>query len=91
MMAFLFLTHGGGMEREQTTQGWAKVKSVARYTDTSESTVREWLKAGLQHARLPSGNILVELDAIDNYLSGFVTEENQVGRIVAEFLEEVSK
>lgn len=64
--------------------GWAKVKKAAEYSDISERTLRDWLKDGLKHSRLPSGTILIKFDWIDQYLESFTTKENQVDQIVNE-------
>jgi hypothetical protein len=44
--------------------------------------MRDWLKQGLCHPRLPTGTILVKYADIDEYLSRFIVEEHQVESIV---------
>ena len=70
------------------TRGWAKVKDAAKYAGVSERTLREWLKDGLRHTRLPSGTILIPYSWIDQYLMGFQVSRNQVYEIVDEVMQE---
>lgn len=51
--------------------GWAKVPQAAEHLGLSPRTVRDLLKRGLPHSRLPSGTILVELKQADDWLRGF--------------------
>lgn len=67
---------------------WLKVKSGAKYADTSERSFRDWLKAGLRHSRLPSGSIRIKKAWIDEYLAGFETRENRVDAIVNDVLKD---
>jgi len=62
--------------------GWLKVKNAAKYADVSERTLRGWLKEGLRHSRLTTGTILIKPQWIDEYLSGFECQENEVDNIV---------
>ena len=71
--------------------GWAKIKTAAKYAGISERTMREWLKQRLRHARLPTGTILVKCTDIDAYLSRFVVEENEVDVMVDEVLRSLRK
>ena len=48
--------------------GWAKIKTAAKYAGISERTMREWLKQRLRHARLPTGTILVKCTDIGEYI-----------------------
>ena len=50
---------------------WLKVKNFAGHADVSERTVRELLKTGLPHSRLPSGTILIEIEKADEWLRSF--------------------
>lgn len=47
--------------------GWAKIKKAAEYSGISERTMRDWLKAGLRHIRMPGerGCILIKYEWID--------------------------
>ena len=65
-------------------QGWGKIKKVAEYSGVSERTMREWLKDGLKHSRLPSGTVLIRYEWADQYLESFTAKDDQVDRIVAE-------
>ena len=56
---------------------WKKIPDAAKYIGMSERTVRELLKQGLPHSRLPSGTVLVELEQIDEWLRGFNVERQQ--------------
>ena len=40
-------------------EGWACIKKAAQYADVSVRTMRDWLKEGLKHSRLPSGTIRI--------------------------------
>lgn len=66
--------------------GWAKIKKAAEYTGISERTMRDWLKDGLKHSRLPSGTVLIKYEWIDAYLEAFAAKEDQVDKIVNETL-----
>ena len=63
---------------------WRKIKSFAKHCDVSERTVRYWLKEGLPHSRLPSGTILVEVEAGDAWLRKFGVEHSE--KIIADAL-----
>ena len=67
-------------------QGWAKIKKAAEYSNISERTMRDWLKDGLKHSRLPSGTVLIKYESIDAYLESFAGKEDQVDKIVNETL-----
>lgn len=54
--------------------GWGKVKSIAQYSGVSQRTLRNWIKQGLKHSRLPSGAILIQYSAVDQFLKGFEVE-----------------
>ncbi len=71
--------------------GWAKIKAAAKYAGISERTMRDWLKQGLHHARLPSRTVLVKYSDIDEFLSRFIVEENEVDAIVDEVLKSFRK
>jgi len=64
--------------------GWGKIKKAAEYTGISERTMRDWLKDGLKHSRLPSGTVLIKYEWIDTYLETFAEREDQVDKIVSE-------
>jgi hypothetical protein len=64
--------------------GWAKIKAAAAYAGIKERTMRDWLKEGLRHSRLPSGTVLIKYEWIDDYLESFTAKENQVDKIVNE-------
>jgi hypothetical protein len=76
---------------EELVNSWAKIKTAARYARVSERTLREWLRTDLELTRLPSGHILMKIEAIDEYLSGFVTKDKHVARIVEDVLREMWK
>lgn len=62
--------------------GWGKIKAAAKYAGISERTMRDWLKDGLQHSRLPSGTVLIKYEWLDAYLGSFAAKEDQVDKIV---------
>ncbi len=64
--------------------GWSKIKSAAKYAGISERTMRNWLKDGLKHSRLPSGTVLIKYAWVDEYLEAFAVKEDQVDKIVNE-------
>jgi len=66
--------------------GWSKIKSAAKYAGISERTMRDWLKDGLKHSRLPSGTVLIKYAWVDEYLEAFAAKEDQVDKIVNETL-----
>jgi len=71
--------------------GWTKIKPGAEYAGIKERTMRDWLKEGLKHSRLPSGTILIKYAWIDEYLESFAGKDNQVDVIVSETLSELRK
>jgi excisionase family DNA binding protein len=70
--------------------GWCKVKNAAKYADVSERTIREWLKEGLKHSRLPSGTIRIRYSDIDEYLEQFQVNDNLVDTVVDEIMNDFS-
>lgn len=52
-------------------KGWKKVSEAAQYYGVSTKTMRSLLKDGFPHSRLPTGTILIELEAGDNWLRAF--------------------
>ena len=70
--------------------GWAKIKQASAYAGVSPRTMRDWLKRGLKHSRLPTGTILIRFDDVDGYLEGFSVDNNQVDSIVDETLKEIN-
>jgi hypothetical protein len=64
--------------------GWAKIRLIAEYANSSERTVRSWLKSGLRHSRLPSGTILIRYSWVDEFLENHESKENKVDEIVDE-------
>lgn len=65
--------------------GWGKVKAIAHYAGISQRTLRDWLKKGLRHSRLPSGAILIQYAAVDQFLTAFEVEPgSQIDQIVDE-------
>jgi len=69
--------------------GWAKIKSAAAYAGIKERTMRDWLKEGLKHSRLPSGTILIKYDWIDDFLESFTAKDSHVDKIVNETMKEL--
>jgi hypothetical protein len=51
-----------------------------------ERTVRDWLKDGLPHAKLPSGTVLIKRDWIDAFLANFKTTNDETEKIVDDIL-----
>ena len=70
--------------------GWAKIKQASEYAGVSPRTMRDWLKQGLPHSRLPTGTILIKLTWIDEWLESFSVGENQVDRIVEEIFQDIN-
>ncbi len=70
-------------------KGWAKIKPASAYAGVSPRTMRKWLNEGLKHSRLPSGTIIIGFDAIDEFLSSFEIQIDEVDKIVEEITKEV--
>ncbi len=68
---------------------WGKVKNGAQYAGLSERKMRDLLKQGLKHIRLPSGTILIKYEWIDEYLEGFEVVENEIDQVVDEVCSEI--
>ena len=70
--------------------GWTKIKKAAAYAGVSPRTLRDWIKHGLKHSRLPSGAILIQFDAVDQFLKSFEVEPglHEIDRIVNEVLKQ---
>lgn len=68
------------------SDGWTKIKRAAQYAGIGDRTMREWLKAGLRHSRLPTGTILVRFSDIDEFLESFAVNEDRVDRAVDEIM-----
>ena len=71
--------------------GWAKVKDAAGFTGVSERTLRQWLKDGLRHSRLKTGTILIKYEWIDQWLSQFEVNVNEVDDVVDSVMKEFSE
>jgi predicted site-specific integrase-resolvase len=69
--------------------GWAKIKSAAEYAGIKERTMRDWIKEGLKHSRLPSGTILIKYDWIDEFLESYAAKDSQVANVVNETLRDL--
>ena len=54
----------------------------------SERTLRDWLKAGLRHSRLPSGSFLIKKIWLDEYIEGFEATGNEVDTVVDDVCKE---
>ena len=70
-------------------EGWGKISEAAKYGGISVRTLRNWLKLGLQHSRLPSGTILIKFNEIDSFLDQFSVKssgDDTVDRIVDEVM-----
>ncbi len=72
-------------------QGWLRVKDVPGYAGISERTLREWLKQGLRHSRLPSGMILIKREWLDGFLEQYADQTNAVDALVVEILADTGK
>jgi hypothetical protein len=51
--------------------------------------MRDWLKEGLKHSRLPSGTVLIKYDWIDEFLELYAAKDSQVDEIVNETLKDL--
>jgi len=69
---------------------WLKIKSAALRQDLSERKMRDLLKEGLRHSRLPSGTILIKDEWLDEYFGSYEVKENQIDNIVDEVMEGLS-
>jgi excisionase family DNA binding protein len=69
-------------------EGWASVKKAAQYADVSVRTMRDWLKEGLKHSRLPSGTIRIRYSDVNEYLEQFQVNEHAIDAMVDEVLKE---
>jgi hypothetical protein len=67
-------------------QGWFKIKGAARYSGVSERKLRDLLKDGLRHVRLPTGTILTRPDWVDEYYQQFEADPGQLEKIVDDVL-----
>ena len=70
--------------------GWCKAKNAAKFADVSERKIRDWLKEGLKHSRLPSGTIRIRYSDIDGYLEQFQVNDNLVDAVVDEIMNDFS-
>jgi hypothetical protein len=70
--------------------GWANVKNASKYADVSERTMRDLLKEGLKHSRLPSGTIRIRYSDIDEYFDQFQVNDNLVDNVVDEIMNDFS-
>lgn len=68
--------------------GWAKIPQIAEYIGLSDRTVRDLVKQGLRHVRMPSGTILVKYIWADQFLEQFEDDGgNRLDAIVDEVVE----
>lgn len=67
-------------------EGWASIKTAAKYADVSVRTMRDLLKHGLKHSRLLSGMIRIRYSDIDKFFMEYQVSENQIDKIVDEVL-----
>lgn len=65
---------------------WAKIVPASKHYGLSARTLRNLLKAGMPHSRLPSGTILIELQAGDEWLRSFT-----VGNADQKFIDQIVK
>lgn len=72
-------------------KGWSKIKAASAYSGVSPRTVRKWLKQGLKHSRLSSGTVIISFDAVDEFLSSFEVQNDEVERIVEELEKRLAK
>jgi hypothetical protein len=72
-------------------KGWTKIKAASVYAGISPRTMRKWLNQGLRHSRLPSGTIILSFDAVDEFLSSFEVQNDEVERIVEELEKQLTK
>lgn len=71
-------------------KGWSKIPGAAAYAGVSPRTFRDWLKAGLIHAKLPTGTILVQYTDIDTFLKRFnVTPKGE--KMIDDIVNEISE
>ena len=66
--------------------GWGKIPKAAEYAGVSARTMRKYLKKGLRHSRLPTGTVLVKFNDIDEFLSKYQSNGDEVGQITDEVL-----
>ena len=66
---------------------WRKIPDAAKRCGVSPRTLREYLKMGLPHAKLPTGTVLIKDEAADAFLKQFeIVAGSEVGEIVDEVL-----
>jgi len=65
--------------------GWLKVTAAAKYYGVSVRTFRTLLTQGFPHIRLPTGTLLIERTAGDEWLRG-LNVDNGDERIIDELL-----
>ncbi|MGD8389838.1 MAG: helix-turn-helix domain-containing protein [Desulfobacteraceae bacterium] len=63
-------------------RGWMKIPKAAEYAGLGTRTLRKLLRQGLRHSRLPSGTVLISIEAVDEFLAGFEVREDKVAQIV---------
>ena len=64
--------------------GWGRIKSIGEHTDSCPRTVRNYLKMGLPHVRLPNGTVLIKYSDVDGWLKHFEVNTNRTDQIVNE-------
>jgi hypothetical protein len=69
------------------TQGWRKIRGAAEYCGLSERTLRNLLKTGLPHSRLPSGTLLISLRRLDEYLEALEVKRDAINDLVDDVME----
>ena len=71
---------------------WLKIKGASQYCSLSVRTLRDLLKSGLRHSRLPSGTILIRAVDIDEFFGTFaVKEESSIDQIVDDVTKDLSR
>lgn len=69
---------------------WLKIKDARRYAGGhDERVIRGWMKDGLRYSKLPSGRVLIEEAAIDEFLRRYEHQDHAVDRLVDEVLGEL--
>lgn len=67
---------------------WRKIPDAAKRCGISTRTLREYLKMGLPHVRMPTGTILIKDEAADDFFKQFeIVIGSEVNQIVDEVLE----
>ncbi len=67
---------------------YGNLPSAAKYAGVCKRTMQKWLQAGLSHAKMPTGKVLIKFADVDEYIAKFKVNENKVDQIVNSLLKD---